>query len=329
MERKTVGLKLTVLLRIHSRTQFFRSAFESILGQTYDASMLEIIILTNLTEVSEYFSNFNNLNLAIYNYKDSTEGEVLWEGISRSSGEVICFLDDDDLWKEERLQTVHHLFMEHKGVGYYHNSVEPFNDLSNNVERKQYEVVRGKRNLYVKNSEKWRLIRRITGYYPDFNMSSICIRRDIISKRLGQLRKMKSSPDTFIYFCALESECDFFLDSTQLTFYRHHGLNLTKNNTVNEDWNEVIVTSHAFLVDAFAGINEQIKNLAQRRLALTKIQVSLRSKVPSKKQALHYSVEYLRIFFSFLIPIDAFVLFLLILSILDHNFAQKIYFKYV
>ena len=328
MERKTVGLKLTVLLRIHSRTQFFRSAFESILGQTYDASMLEIIILTNLTEVSEYFSNFNNLNLSIYNYKDSTEGEVLWEGISRSSGEVICFLDDDDLWKEERLQTVHHLFMEYKEVGYYHNSVEPFKNLSNNVERKLYEIGGGKRNLYVKNSEKWHLIRRITGYYPDFNMSSICIRRDIISKRLGQLRSLNTSPDTFIYFCALEYECDLFFDTTQLTLYRHHSLNLTKNNIANENWNNAILDSHLFLFDKFSGLNTCITKLALRRLILTKIQILLRGTGPSDRKAISYAVAYIQIIFSFFIPIDALVFFVLLLSILSHNFAQKIYFKF-
>ena len=328
MERITVGLKLTVILRIHDRTQFFRSAFGSILNQTYDANLLEIIVLTNLTDVSDYFSNFNSLNLAVYNYKDSSVAEVLWEGIGRSSGDVICFLDDDDLWRAGRLEKVHNMFMEYEKVGYYHNSVEPFTDMSNHVERKLYEVARNQGSLYVTNSHKRKLTRKITGYYPDFNMSSICIRRGIISKRLEQLRSLRTSPDTFIYFCALENDCDLFLDIEQLTLYRHHSLNLTKNTAANENWSHAILDSHLFLYDTFSVAGTYLKKLALRRLILTKIQILLRGNKPSSRKAVSYAVIYLEILFSFLIPVDALVFSVLLLSILSHNIAQKIYFRY-
>jgi len=328
MKRITAGLKLTVILTIHNRTQFFRSAFESILNQTYDANLLEIIVLTNLTDVSDYFSNFNSLNLAVYNYKDSSVAEVLWEGIGRSSGDVICFLDDDDLWREERLEKVHNIFTEYEKVGYYHNSVEPFTDMSNHVERKLYEVTRNQCSLYVTHSNKRKLARRITGYYPDFNMSSICIRRDIISKRLEQLRSLMASPDTFIYFCALEDDHDLFLDTEQLTLYRHHSLNLTKNSTANENWSHAILDSHLFLYDTFSVADTYLEKLALRRLILTKIQILLRGNKPSSRNAASYAAIYLQILFSFLIPVDALVLSVLLLSILSHNIAQRIYFRF-
>ncbi|EQD33717.1 glycosyltransferase [mine drainage metagenome] len=117
MENESANLKLTVILRIHGRNQYYKSAINTILNQTFNASLLEIIILTNLKEVSEYLSSFNNLNVHIYLYKKATEGEALWEGIKLSNGDVICFLDDDDLWRKDRLQVIMNVFDEfHKLV---------------------------------------------------------------------------------------------------------------------------------------------------------------------------------------------------------------------
>jgi hypothetical protein len=160
-------------------------------------------------------------------------------------------------------------------------------------------------------------------------MSSISIDKKILINHWEDLKNIITSPDTFLYFCALESSCDLFLSTDFLTFYRHHDLNLTSNNTKNKKWNNSIMESHERMLAIFNTKGTYLEMLILRRLLLTKIQDSLKSKNVSRKAILKYSVEYLRILFTFYIKVDIFIIGLALFSIVNHRIAQQVYLKFV
>jgi hypothetical protein len=58
--------------------------------------------------------------------------------------------------------------------------------------------------------------------YPDFNSSSISVRKNILIGKESQMESMVMHPDTFLLFSALESEGVLIDDLRVLTFYRVH-----------------------------------------------------------------------------------------------------------
>lgn len=323
-----MSLTISIILRIHNREEFYKEAINSIIEQNFDKKRLELIIATNVLSVVEYIKTFRDLKYLVSFYKDGTEGEVLYSALKIATGSIICFLDDDDLWSKDRLLTVSNAFLRFNNLGYFHNSVLPFKE-DKFIDRKKYEIIPKYGNFYVKNLDKSLVIRKITEYYPDFNMSSICIDKKILKNHMDDLKLITTSPDTFLYFCALESCYDLFLCTDSMTFYRHHDLNLTTNDVKNEKWNNSIIESHEKMFVIFKAKDTYLERLILRRLLLTKIQNSLRSRSVSRRDALKYSVEYLHILFSFFITVDALVFGLAIFSTFSHKTAQRVYLKFV
>ena len=53
---------------------------------------------------------------------DGTVGEFLYAGVSASSGGIISFLDDDDLFSSNKLEVVYNKFKSNNNICYYHNT---------------------------------------------------------------------------------------------------------------------------------------------------------------------------------------------------------------
>ena len=87
--------------------------------------------------------------------------------------------------------------------------------------------------------------------------------------------------------------------------------------------------SHERMFAIFNTKGTYLEMLILRRLLLTKIQDSLKSNSVSRKAILKYSVEYLRILFTFYIKVDIFIIGLALFSIVNHRIAQQLYLKFV
>jgi len=183
---------ISVVITAYNRKEFLMDAIKSVINQTLDKKYYEIIVVKNFNDdkIDEYIDK-NNIKSILM---DATMGEFLYKGINESKGNIISFLDDDDLFLNNKLEYVYNLFKNNKDTVYYHNR-PIFVDIDNNI-------------LKIKNIN------------PDFNMSSISIRNDIIN--LNLLREITLLPDCFMYYSALESNKKVITDNTGFTYYRYH-----------------------------------------------------------------------------------------------------------
>lgn len=97
-------MKFSVIIPTFKRVQLLRAAVESVLSQTYDS--YEIIIVNDnpddREEISQLYVDNNKVN--IINHLIPSGGNTARNtGISNSKGELIAFLDDDDIWLPEKL----------------------------------------------------------------------------------------------------------------------------------------------------------------------------------------------------------------------------------
>lgn len=83
---------------------FLADAIKSVLNQTYKKFELLIIDDGSTDNTKELCANYPDPRVK-YFYQENTGVSVARNnGIQKSSGEFICFLDDDDMWLEEKLE---------------------------------------------------------------------------------------------------------------------------------------------------------------------------------------------------------------------------------
>jgi glycosyltransferase involved in cell wall biosynthesis len=170
-------------------------AVRSVLDQTLDRKYYEVIVIKNFVE--SQLDDFIDKNCEKKLYFESPNyGASLKEALSQARGEVICLLEDDDLFKKEKLEYVFKLFSTRSNLVYYHHP----------------HILMEEGGMILNSNEK-------EGTEPDHNGSSIMIRKDLLLN-VEWLDKIKISLDSVLYYLALDSGKEVLADGEKLSSYR-------------------------------------------------------------------------------------------------------------
>ena len=184
---------ITVIITAYDRKELIIRDIKSVLNQSISNNGYELIVVKNYNDkiIDGYIEKNGIKN--IYS-KDKSLGGKLAEAIKVSTGEIITFLEDDDAFALGKLEYVHSLFTNNKNLVYYHNSYTPVNG--------KYSITEYANSL------------------PDFNMSFIAIKKEIIN--VDEIFGITDSIDTFMYLSAVESGKFLIINRKKLTFYMVH-----------------------------------------------------------------------------------------------------------
>ena len=118
----TPAPKVSVVIPVRNYARFIAFAIESLLAQDY-AGEIEIIVVDDgsTDDIREILQKYTGR--IIYRYVEHKGVAVARnEGISLAKGEIITFLDADDVWDSSRLRRVVETFNDHPGIGIvFHN----------------------------------------------------------------------------------------------------------------------------------------------------------------------------------------------------------------
>ena len=194
---------ISVIITAYNRKEFLLNAIKSVLNQTLDKKYYEIIVIKNFEDKNiDNFISGNNIKQILM---DGTLGRFLDKGISEAKGEIISFLDDDDLFCENKLNIVYEEFKKDRNIVYYHNQYIPINRHGKTINASSINTS------------------------LDFNMSSISIKKSIV--KINKPDKINGSPDTLLCLYALESKKRMIKGKERLTYYMLH--NSTSNTVSN------------------------------------------------------------------------------------------------
>ncbi len=210
---------ISVIITAYNRKEFLLNAINSVLNQTLDKKYYEVIVIKNFEDKNiDDFINRNNMKQILM---DGTIGDFLYNGVSVGNGEILVFLDDDDLFAEDKLEVVLNRFKANNNLCYYHNDHITIND-----EYKQ--LIANVDNSIV------------------FNLSSISINKNILNT--DNLKQIKTNPDDFMYLSALESDKIIINGKEKLTYYmRHHSASNNLSDNFEGYGKFIITTSNLFL----------------------------------------------------------------------------------
>ncbi|BCU70870.1 glycosyltransferase family 2 protein [Stygiolobus caldivivus] len=200
---------ISVVVTAHDRKKFLMDAVNSVLNQTLPREEYEVIVVKNFTDYDGYLEK-NGIR-SIYTDKKPT-GEKIAIGIEESKGDVICFLDDDDMFTKDKLENVKSEFNNNDLV--FYNNSKIFIDEDGNEIKKEDST-----RIELSNRKNVRKFLAKLSY----NLSSECIRKEAVD--LEKLRYIGYSIDVVMPYFALNYGGKLIKDSKRLTFFRTHSGN--------------------------------------------------------------------------------------------------------
>ena len=210
---------ISVIITAHNRREFLLEAVNSALNQTLPKDEYEIIVVKNFEDerIDKFLEEHNVKNIVT---KEEPLGAKIVKGVEESRGEVVSFLEDDDLWLPQKLEIVKQVFKD-KDVIYYHNNFYNFIDRIN-IDEVNMVFTAKSRLLRLKASD-------IKDFNGSVNNSSISVRKCIFIEELKEYYKkvMINTDPLFAYLAYCYNKILVF-DDRVLTLRRIHKLNFSE-----------------------------------------------------------------------------------------------------
>ena len=96
--------KISVIIPTYNRPHLLRRAIESVLNQTFDDFEVLIIDGARSKETKDIVESYGDGRLRYIPQRGKGIANARNIGVKRARGEFIAFLDDDDRWKENKLE---------------------------------------------------------------------------------------------------------------------------------------------------------------------------------------------------------------------------------
>jgi glycosyltransferase involved in cell wall biosynthesis len=104
---------VSIIINNYNYDNFLKEAIDSAINQTY--SSMEIIVVDDgsTDNSSEIISSYGNLIVPVFK-TNGGQASSLNSGFKKSEGDVIFFLDSDDLFDHEKVEKIVNIFLENK-----------------------------------------------------------------------------------------------------------------------------------------------------------------------------------------------------------------------
>ena len=208
---------ISVLITAYNRKEYLIKAVDSALKQSLNRSYYEIIVIKNFKDdqIDDYLS-YNDIKNIIL---EGTEGDYISTGIKESKGKIISFLDDDDLFDNEKLEYLYDMFNKYKDLIYLHNAYLEIDDNGNSLDLKPSDVKSNFNDFIINQKDNKSIIFGLK-HEADFNLSSISINKSIVNvDYIGRIYHMTDTP---LFYLALSNKGTMYISSQKLTKIRFH-----------------------------------------------------------------------------------------------------------
>ena len=172
---------VSIIIPYYKKKKYIKKTINSIINQTYQN--LEIIIIyddpnTNDLDFIKYLKNLDSRIKLIINVKNIGAGLSRNKGIQIAKGKFIAFLDADDLWKRNKIETQ---------LNYMKKNKLKISHTSYKIIDKKNKII-GKRK--AKNFNSYTELLKSC----DIGLSTVMIEKNILSKKY-QFVELKTKED--------------------------------------------------------------------------------------------------------------------------------------
>ncbi|WP_338377970.1 glycosyltransferase [uncultured Flavobacterium sp.] len=122
---------VSVIITTYNREKFLNKAIESVVNQTYNR--IEILVIDDGSHINYAESICSKYANCLYVYKNNGGlSSARNYGITKSKGDFIAFLDDDDFWEVFKIEKQIKILLENKNIDCVHSAAAVV-DKNNNL----------------------------------------------------------------------------------------------------------------------------------------------------------------------------------------------------
>ncbi len=287
---------VTVVVTAFRRREYLSETLASLERQTASRDSFEVIVVKDF-EDEHIDGKISEMGWTSIVNKSEMVGQFITDAIARSSGEVISFLDDDDIFEPGKVARVIEVFSRAQEIGYYHNSASFINEAGESIiapysfsfsASKEPDGERVIRKEDVPES-----ISRMLHLRHDFNKSCISIRKDVLLRYANVSRQMQSGYDSFIFFAAALSNCSMLVDDERLTRYRFNRKSVSISSTYSFSKRQIETFKLLYKMALDAGAAE-ITSLLERQILFFIIINAIHNPMESRREVLRSALSFIR-----------------------------------
>jgi glycosyltransferase involved in cell wall biosynthesis len=212
---------VSIIINNYNYADFLAEAINSALKQTYNS--IEVIVVDDgSTDNSQtIIKSFNEQVKPIFK-SNGGQASAFNAGFAASSGEVICFLDADDLFFPKKVSQIVNIFQDEPDIGWCFHDVQLVNKDG------KEKLKNSPKNLSFKCDIRENLkLGKFSGTNNFFHIpptSGLCFQRSLLSKILPMPEDITITSDSYVQHAALFLSPGFVLGEP-LVLQRIHGNN--------------------------------------------------------------------------------------------------------
>lgn len=210
---------ISVIITAFNRRKFLSSAIESAINQSLSRDKYEIIVSKNFSDDSiDQIIAANGIKGLIS--KQLNYGKQVIDAAKIARGDILCFLEDDDSFRRDRLQFVYDTFNANPDIALLRNNVEPLCEIDGRKCKPPWKAINSSFLIKAKNLNLEAAL-KINRQGIDSIISSTAIRKGIFLSAEQQISECHLFDYILPYF-VLYNNYNLLVSDTALTVYRIH-----------------------------------------------------------------------------------------------------------
>ncbi|MCA9407277.1 MAG: glycosyltransferase family 2 protein [Candidatus Omnitrophica bacterium] len=221
--------RISVIIPAYNAESFILKTINSVLAQTHPADEIIVVDDGSKDTTAEIVKGLNNKKIFVYKIPNGGGANAMNTGFKLSTGDLICFLDHDDIWFKNYLSKQFKALQRYPQAGIsVANFVARFHGPQS---RMQKSLQRLRYFDQLNFQEPLRLDNMKTLLQQDFvgTFTAAMIRREVLEKVGSFQTNLRICYDYHFWtHCAMETQ--FIINDEVLFFKRTHGGNACANN---------------------------------------------------------------------------------------------------
>jgi len=229
---------ISVIVTAYRRRQYLYNALLSVKAQTLPKDKYEVIVVKDF-EDPQVDSLIKEMGWRSVYSDEEYQGRMYLNGLKEANGDVIAFLDDDDVYEPSKLEYIYSVFSQNPDIGYLQHSYtlvgpdgSPRPCLAkeapkNLVPQDELKLTWDEVSKYRERGYPDPILYIFRSYrlYPDRNGTAIAVKRELLDRHKDLLSGLPVVIDGFLFAAAIADRASMFFSDARLSSWTFHGGN--------------------------------------------------------------------------------------------------------
>ncbi len=215
-------LLVSIIINNFNYESFLTEAIDSALNQTYFHTEVIVVDDGSTDNSQQIIASYGDRIIPVFK-ENGGHASTFNAGFAVSKGDIICFLDSDDVFLPEKVAEIVDIFIEHPDSGWCFHSLNLVNKISKESVGVSREKISRKCNFttQIKHGK--------LPFYPP-PTSGLCFQHSLIKSILPMNESLEMGADRYLVLMAIALSQGFFLDK-KLTV---QGIHNDNDNTLKQ-----------------------------------------------------------------------------------------------